>query len=248
MHSLIGCESTLGESVEEVVDAVKEVCKEYGIKGVYAIGAYAREKGFGNKFPEVSEIDFSGDDPTKNIKVGYLAAKKLGVKNVRISEHDKSVKLNYKGIQVNFSGGDKPEKIVQLMMDRGLDSSSCILADACNKDFTINMKAYNPLDGFVYPLMGDDSQVLRTVFDADDVIGMNPFIILRAIHLMLSHGCHMDNDLERSVKKNGFLLFDGRLPDEKLSFAKKQIMDADPQRAKKVLKQYGLGKILEIGE
>ena len=248
MHTLIGCESTLGDSVEEIMETVKEVCYEYGIKGIYAIGAYAREKSFGCRFPEVSEIDFSGDNPTKNLKVGYILAKKLGVENVRVSKTSKSVNLVYKGIKVSFSGGGKPDEIVRLMNSKGIDSSSAILADACNKDFTINMKAYNPVDGFVYPLLGDDNQILRTLFDADDVIAMNPFIMLRAMHLILSHGCQADPDLESSIRKNGILLFDGSVPDDQLSFAKKQILDIDPEKAKEVLNQFGLGKFLEIGD
>jgi hypothetical protein len=44
------------------------------------------------------------------------------------------------------------------------------------------------------------------------------------------------------------LLFDGSVPYDQLSFAKKQILDVDPDRAEEVLNQFGLGKILEIGD
>ena len=249
LKDLVGCQSTLGDSVEEIMQAVKEVCRDYSLKGIYALGSYAREKSFGNAFPEVNELDFSGDVPAKNLKVGYLVAQKLGVDNLKLNRSNKSVKLVYKGVRVIFSGGDKNDTITQLMMGKGMDSGSTILSDACNKDFTVNMKAYNPLDGFVYPLIdGEEGNVVKTFFDADEITTLNPFTILRALNLMMNNGSVIDSDLEKAMIKNAMLLFDGRFSDDQLTFAKNKIMSGDPDGATEAFNQFGLSKILEIGE
>jgi len=240
MKEITGTQSTLGSSVDEVIVAMKELCKKNQIKGIYAIGSYAREKSFDVEYPEVEELDFSSENPSKNLKIGYLLSDKLGVKDVHFSPEHKILHFVYKGIKILFNGGKKEEEILKVMHEKRFDVSSCLLSDICNKDFTVNMKAYDFLSNEVHSVINDQEDSIKTLFDPDILLKLNPFIILRAIYLAVKHNLVIDEDLSRVMAKSAFLLFDGRYSDEKLSFAKNKILSEDAKEGARLLAKYGI--------
>jgi hypothetical protein len=119
--------------------------------------------------------------------------------------------------------------------------------DVCNKDFTLNAKAYSPLSGVVTSLFSDDDDSVKTVLTADDIVSFNPFIILRAIYLSVRHEMPIDKKLESAMRKYAPLLVE-KYPVEMLQFAKVRIEELGKEEAQELFKKYELDTILDFGE
>jgi len=128
-----------------------------------------------------------------------------------------------------------------------IDTSSNIIHDVCNKDFTLNAKAYSPAAGVVTSLFGSDDRSIKTILKADDIVSFNPFIILRAIYLSVRHGLPIDSSLEEAIEKYAPVLVE-KYPVEMLQFAKVKIENLGEEEAKAIFKKYELDTILNFGE
>jgi hypothetical protein len=240
MEEKVGYKPTLVSAIQEIMDAVKETCKEYDIHDVYAIGSYAREISFGDNSPEVEDLEFTSDNPTNCVKFGYLVAQSLGL-DPKINSEKKSLCFFYKGVPVHFNGGRRIDKVEQMMAKGGIGMSSCIMHDICNKDFTINMKAYSPSSNKVTSLFGND-KVIKTIFNAEDVITLNPILILRALYLSLRYDLKIDSELGTAMEKCALLL-PSKCKDDVLEFAFSKIESLDKEEAQVLFQKYGLDKI-----
>jgi hypothetical protein len=246
MENVVGTRSTLADVVSEIMDNVRELAKNYEIANVYAIGAYAREISLGDSAPEVEDLEFTSNSPTDCYKFGYMIAEKLGV-IPEIDKDRKCLRFNYRGVQVSFNGGQRIGSVERWMSKANIDSSSNIMHDVCNKDFTLNAKAYSPLSGVVTSLFSDDDDSVKTVLTADDIVSFNPFIILRAIYLSVRHEMPIDKKLESAMRKYAPLLVE-KYPVEMLQFAKVRIEELGKEEAQELFKKYELDTILDFGE
>jgi hypothetical protein len=246
MEKVVGTRSTLADSVSEIMDVAKDIAKNYEINDVYAIGSYAREISLGDSSPEVEELEFTSNAPTDSYKFGYMIAEKLGVVP-EIDRNKKCLCFNYRGVQVYFNGGKRIGSVEKWMSKADIDSSSNIMHDVCNKDFTLNAKAYNPASGVVTSLFSDDDDCVKTVLKADDIVSFNPFIILRAIYLSARHNLPIDDKLEGAIKKYAPLLVE-KYPVEMLQFAKVRIEELGKEEAQELFKKYELDTIVDFGE
>jgi len=246
MSKVVGCRPTLEDAISCIMDAAKSVAHEYDIKDVYAIGSYAREKSFGNRSPEVEELEFTSDSSQNCHKFGSLLAEELGEQVSEIDPATRCFCFNHKGVKICFNGGQKIPTIERWMKKQDLDSSSHVLHDICNKDFTINARGYNPYTGsFITPFNGDN--YIETVMDADDVLSFNPFIILRALYLSIKLGLDIDSELEEAIGKYAPVLLEKYSVDF-LQFAKAKIESLNEEEAQELFKKYELDKILDFGE
>ena len=246
MKKILGYQSTLSTVVEEIMTEARNIAKEYEMPNVYAIGAYAREVSLGDKTPEVEDLEFTSNYPADSLKFGYMVAQELGV-DPKIDTMSKCLCFNYKGVEVLFNGGRRIEEVARWMDKAGIDTVSNIMHDICNKDFTINAKAYNPYSDVVTSLFGKDEDEIKTILKADDIVSFNPFIILRALYLVARHGLKIDSDLEEAIDKYSPLLRE-KYPYEMLHWAKHRIEDFGKQEAEELFEKYGLNEILDVGE
>jgi hypothetical protein len=246
MENVVGTRSTLSDVVCDVMCATKDIAKEYEIANIYAIGAYARELSLGDSKPEVEELEFTSDSPSDCYKFGYMVAEELGV-IPEIDRDRKCLRFNYRGVEVFFNGGKRIASVEKWMHKADIDSSSNIMHDVCNKDFTLNAKAYNPLSGVVTSLFSEDDDSIKTVLKADDIVSFNPFIILRAIYLAVRHHLPIDPKLEAAMDKYAPLLVE-KYPVEMLQFAKVRIEELGKEEAQELFKKYELDTILDFGE
>jgi hypothetical protein len=245
MDDVLGCQPTLSEAVSNIMETVEAVCHEYDIVDVVAVGSYAREVSLGDSYPEVEELEFTSDGPSSCLKTGYLVAEELGVKP-RLDKKHKCVCFNYKGVQVSFNGGERIEVIDRLMDKVPLPESGYLIHDVCNKDFTINMRTYSPYTGGVTSWFGEE-MVVKTLFDADHLVSINPFIILRALYLSVRHNLPIDEELEKAIKKYSPVLVK-KYPVERLRFAKAKIESMGKEEAQELFQKYELDCILELGD
>ena len=108
------------------------------------------------------------------------------------------------------------------------------------------MRAYNPASGTVTSVFGDEN-VIKTLFDADDIVSHNPFIILRAIYLAARYRIPIHEDLRDAIEKYASRLLE-EYPVEQLQFAKQKIESVDKEVAQTLFQNYQLDTILDFGE
>jgi hypothetical protein len=244
MEKVVGCKSTLSEVIEKIISEAESVSKNYEIKDVYAIGAYARERSLSNEIPEVEELEFTSNSPSKSYKFGYILAETLGSCPI-LNSTNKTLTFSYKGVKISFNGGKRISSVEKWMKKADIDTSSNIVHDICNKDFTVNCKAYNPYNGVVTSIFSDDDNCVKTLMDPNDILSFNPFIIMRAIYLSLKHNLPIDKDLEESMKKYSGLLVD-KYPSGMLEFARVKIESFGKEEAQELFKKYDIN--LDFGE
>jgi len=246
MDKVLGCKPTLSEAVSQIMNEAKKIAKEYELNNVYSIGAYAREISLGDSTPEVEDLEFTSDTPADCFKFGYMIAENLGV-TPEFDTNRKCLLFIYKGVRAFFNGGKRIGSVERWMNKADIDTSSNIIHDVCNKDFTLNAKAYSPAAGVVTSLFGSDDRSIKTILKADDIVSFNPFIILRAIYLSVRHGLPIDSSLEEAIEKYAPVLVE-KYPVEMLQFAKVKIENLGEEEAKAIFKKYELDTILNFGE
>ena len=244
MEKVIGCMPTLSDAIEKIMDRAESISKDYEIKDVYAIGAYARERSLSDESPEVEELEFTSNIPSNSYKFGYILAESLGACPV-MDLNSKTLTFNHKGVKVSFNGGKRIGSVERWMNKADIDTSSNIMHDICNKDFTINCKAYSPYSGVVTSIFSNDENCIKTLMNPDDILSFNPFIIIRAIYLSLKHNLPIDGELEESMKNFSPLLKE-RYPCEMLEFAKARIESLGKEEAKELFEKYDIN--IDLGE
>jgi tRNA nucleotidyltransferase/poly(A) polymerase len=121
------------------------------------------------------------------------------------------------------------------------------MKDIYNKDFTINMLAYNILTDEIEDKVGviDDfkNKIIRTKLDAESVLKENPMIIFRAMILKLKYGFKISEDLQVAMIENAPLIFDGRYEEGKIAFARESVKAEGKDEAEKLFNEFGLTKL-----
>ena len=247
-ETLLGTKTNQSKAISEIVSKAKEICKEYEIDDLFIIGSYAREKAMGEN-PDVEELDFRSKTNSMNIKIGNLLAKKLGVKEAKTYENSQTLSFPYKGIKVNFEGDVDVSSFAD--KDKNLDFSDIIISDLCNRDFTINMLAYNVNEDMVEDFMGVmgdlKNRTIKTFFNPEAVVMSNPMVIMRALKLKLRHGFEIDENLKRAMITNVPRLFSGKYSEGKLLFARESVKEENKEEANRLFEEYGLLRINDLG-
>jgi len=152
--------------------------------------------------------------------------------------------FTYNGVGVIFQG--KIDTLPEI------DESSPIMKDIYNKDFTINMLAYNVLNDDIEDKIGvtDDfkNNIIRTKLNPDSVLKENPMIIFRAMILKLKYGFEISEDLQISMIENAHYIFDGRYSKEKIAFARESVKAEGRDEAEKLFNEFGLTKVNSLSE
>jgi hypothetical protein len=225
-EDILQTKTIIKESIEKVVDMAKELCKQYNIDDLYIIGEYARKIYQGEATPLVNEIEFVCETISNGLKIGGILANKLNVSDEYISISNNGLMFPYKSTKIIFSSSPYSSKIGDKMESKDLDIENALLREICNKDFTINMMAYNVREmkviDFLKVKKDVDKKIVKTYFDSEFVLNLNPLIIFRAL-LLKSNGYSIDRSLEEEIIKNSLLLSSGRYSYEVLKFYRKYL-------------------------
>lgn len=242
MEELLNSRSSISSAVEEIVNEAKELCKEYDVEDLFAIGEYARKIYEGDASPYVTELDFTCEQVDAGLKIGSLLANKLNVPTERIILGKAGISFPYRGIRVFFSKSPYYSEIGNKMSEHGYNVEDPVLRDLCNRDFTINMLAYDVRDMKILDPIGVktdvENKIAKTLFDASTIIGLNPMVIMRALALRLD-GYRLDEDLERSAIENSSSLND-RFSPERLKFTREYVKSKGMNEADSLFQEYGL--------
>jgi len=247
VEDLLQSQFNIKSSVQKVIKMAKEIGSSYEVKDIYILGEYARNIAQGQSNPLVTELEFVLESIDNGIKIAYLMADKLNVPQEYIINGNFSISFPYKGILISFSKSPSLDKIEDAMSKKGLDVGNPIARTICNKDFTINMLAYNIIDGKVSDYIGAEVDIknkkVRTLFNSDFIIQENPMVILRAISLKMD-GFEIDEELERSIIENAYLLEKSKYSPERLSFAREYLKSKGKSKLEDLVIEYGLPDIL----
>jgi tRNA nucleotidyltransferase/poly(A) polymerase len=123
---------------KEIIEAVRNICKEYGVNDIYLVGGYPRDLVLGSS---PVDLDFSGAWPNQCVKVGGLTAERLGVGDTDFYHRTMTLSFEYKGVKVDFRGNYTPLEIRKNLREKGIKTTPLNI-DIYNRDFTINMFIY----------------------------------------------------------------------------------------------------------
>ena len=241
MEKVIGCKSTLSDSVNDIVENSKDILNENDFSDIYLIGSYARKKYEGEEFPEVEDLEFSSNSPNNCLKFGYLLSKRLGQKPY-LNKKQKLLCFFYKGVKICCNAGNRYKIIDEFMQKNDIDQSSSLVHDLCNKDFTINARSYDLINNIVTTIFNNDVDSIKTIIDPNDAVSTNPMIILRAIYLSLLYNMKIDEKLEDSIDTYKDLLNE-KFDDDILNFVKSKIESVNKKESLSLFKKYDLLKI-----
>ena len=243
VENLLNGKSLVTAAVEKVVDTAKELCKKYEVDDLYIVGEYARKIFEGEASPFVSELNFTCESIDAGLKIGNVLANTLNVPNDFVILGHSGIIFPYKGIRIVFSKSQYVSEIGSKMQERGYNIEDPVLRDICNKDFTINMMAYNVRQMKVIDPMGVKTdiknKIAKTLFDPSFVIESNPMIIFRAISLKLD-GYTIDEDLERSMIEGSEFINSGRFSPQRLRFTREFLRSKGTSEIDSLLEEYGL--------
>jgi len=247
---LLGLHKQKNKSVKHIMNTLKDVCEEYGIRDFYAVGGYPRDLVLGTNLSSIEDLDFSSSWPNQAVKVGGILAEKLGVQNVEIFHRTMTLSFSYKGIKLDFKGNFSPIEVRGGLRDQGIPTTPLNM-DVYNRDFTINMMIYDVLTGKIHDVTGLskkdlDSSLIRTFFDPDYVCKQNPIIILRALKFHIRYDFEIDPVLEIAMKKNANLLFSGRYTRDRLAIARDNVKKEGKKKARELFQKFGLEKLEEM--
>ena len=245
LHEMFG---TKTNEVNKIIYVAEDICKEYELKDINIVGTYAREKLLGNENPDVMEINFNCNNSLLGIKFGNLLAEKLGVENKTFNQDKKMLSFYYKDIKVDFWCGFIPDKIIKLMTKNNINTKDNLTIDICNRDFTINMGAYNVFSKvlhFPFKKSVPEIGLIETLFNPEELISINPMLILRAIKLKAQYEFDISPELETAMIKNSINLLK-KCNRNLLISAREQIKDNGLELSKKLFEEYGLSEIENI--
>ena len=243
IEDILSTKKKIASSVEEVVNLAKEMCKEYEIDDLYIIGEYARKIYEREASPHVFELDFSCETIDAGLKLGSILANKLNVPTEYVILGQAGISFAYNGIRIFFSKSPYYQEMGEQMQDNGYNIEDPVLRDICNKDFTINMMAYDVRNMKVIDPIGVKTDVknkiIKTLFDPSFIIDTNPMVIMRALSFKLENYI-LDEDLERSIIENINLLESGRFSPQRLKFTRQYIQSKGD--AESLFNEYGLNQ------
>lgn len=247
MEELFGHSQHRKGAIREIIKTVRHILKEYGIRDVYLVGGHPRELSMGKSLSDIKGLGFSGAWRNQSLKVGGLLAERLGVIDVEIFHRTGTLSFVYKGVKVDFKGNYSPVEIRKEMREQGIPTSALNM-DIYNRDFTINMLIYDILSKKIYDpckcsLKDIKGKLIRTFFDADNIVQQNPIIILRALKYKIRYGFDIDPELYAAMRRYKGLLFDGRYTDERLKIARENIKREGSKEAESLFVEFGLEKL-----
>jgi len=248
IDNLTGLSKQRNHAIREIVDVVKDTCYSHEINGLSIVGSYPRDVAMKSPAYLIDSLEFRGGWADQCLKIGGLVAEKLGAQGVDLSHNNLS--FVYNNVSVNFSGDSIPAEIKGGLQDQGIDVSSAHV-DLFNRDFTINMLAYDMATGKITDPTQKasediDRKVIRTFFDPDYVCSQNPIIILRALKLKIRHGMEIDPLLQKAMMDNSGLIFDGRYSDRDLIIARENVKKEGKKKAEELFKTFGLEELEKV--
>ena len=251
LEELFKVSSQREKTIDKIIETVKDICKEYGVRDLYLVGGYPREMVLNRSATNVEDLDFSAAWANQSVKVGGLVAERLGVKDVNIFKSTMTLSFVYKDIKVDFKGDFAPIEVRGALREKGIPTTPLNM-DVYNRDFTMNMLVYNIFEDKIHDICKEsiddlEKEVIRTFFDPDYICKLNPMIILRALKFKIRYGFEICPRLQEAMINNASLLLNS-ISRSRLISARENVLKEGKKEARELFKQFGLEKLEKIEE
>lgn len=236
------------ENLNKIFSKCKLLCRLNGIHNVFAVGGFVRTLASTKDYCEINDLDFTGIKPDDCLKLGGLLASDFGIYEIGYYHRTKTISFEVDGIKMDFRGNFVPFDVRPLLRENNIETTP-LNFDIYARDFTVNSLIYDFNKNKIYDVSGRglpdlEKRVIKTFFDPDIIIPLNPIIVTRAISLNLK-GFTIDADLDNSMIKNSQEIFNGKLSEDRLAYEYEKIANAG-EDGTYLLEQYGLSKLKEI--
>ena len=231
--------------IKTILNMAKNVCEQYKIEDVFVVGGFPRSIAMKESWNDVHDLDFAAAWPDQCVKLGGMLADALNVKNTELFHRTMTLSWEWMGLKCDFKGNFNPVKPRNLLRQHNIKTTPLNM-DIYGRDFTINMLVYDINKRIIYDVCKQSMEdikrkTIRTYFpETENIIKMNPMIILRTMKYMIRYGFAPDSELDRTMRNNKELLFNGTYSQERIGLGFLELLNENAKKARKVIEEYGL--------
>jgi tRNA nucleotidyltransferase/poly(A) polymerase len=242
--------------VKEVVSKLSYFAKLYGIRSIFIVGGYCRER-YLNKIWEVKDIDVASAYHEQALQLGGLFAsetlnslpkfyERTGTAMVEYPSEFGSIKVEFQGDSVNTYMHN--QEVKTWMQQTGIERVP-LMNNIYGRDFTVNALIYSLHNGTVYDPTGKavkdlERQLITSLLPAPMLMKYNPLAALRAARFAITYDFHIDADLRTAIKTVGMENLRKVLSEERIIKEVVKILKIDGVKALEMLKKLQLDRIL----
>jgi hypothetical protein len=242
---LMGSNFLKKDIIKTILSMAKNICEQYKIEDVFVVGGFPRSIAIKESWDNIHDLDFASAWPDQCIKLGGMLADTLKVGNTSLFHRTMTLSWEWMGIKCDFKGNFNPMEIRNLLRKNNIKTTPLNM-DIYDRDFTINMLIYDVNKEIIYDVCKQSikdikNKEIKTYFaETETIVKNNPIIILRALKYMIRYGFHPDLRLDRAMRDNKDLLFNGKYSKERIGIGFLELISENIDSAKKLIDEYGL--------
>jgi hypothetical protein len=242
---LMGSNFLKKDIIKTILSMAKNICEQYKIEDVFVVGGFPRSIAIKESWNNIHDLDFASAWPDQCIKLGGMLADTLMVENTQLFHRTMTLSWEWMGIKCDFKGSFNPREIRDLLRKNNIKTTPLNM-DIYDRDFTINMLIYDVNKEIIYDVCKQSikdikNKEIKTYFaETETIVKNNPIIILRALKYMIRYGFHPDFRLDRAMRDNKHLLFNGKYSKERIGIGFLELISENIDSAKKLIDEYGL--------
>jgi len=242
---LMGDDSFKKDIIKTILSMAKNICQQYKIEDVFVVGGFPRSIAMKETWNNIHDLDFASAWPNQCIKLGGMLADTLKVEDTQLFHRTMTLSWEWMGIKCDFKGHFSPIETRDLLRKHNIKSTPLNI-DIYGRDFTINMLIYDVNKEVIYDVCKQSVEdikrkTIRTYFsDVENIVKNNPIIILRAMKYMIRYGFVPELELDKAMRSNKDLLFNGNYSKERIGIGFLELIAEDKEKANKTMDEYGL--------
>ena len=242
---LMGSDLLKSNIIKTILSMAKNICREYKIEDVFVVGGFPRSVVMKESWNNVHDLDFASAWPDQCIKLGGMLADALKVRDTQMFHRTMTLSWEWMGIKCDFKGNFNPTETRSLLRQNNIKTTPLNM-DIYGRDFTINMLVYDINKEIIYDTCKQSvedikKKQIRTYFpETETIVKNNPIIILRALKYMIRYGFHPELELDKAMRNNKDVLFDGKYSQERIGIGFLELIAENIDSAKKIIEEYGL--------
>ena len=242
--------------IEEVVAKLRHFSHLYGIKSIFIVGGYCRERYF-DKIWRVNDIDVASAYHEQARQLGGFFASEILNSVPRFYERTGTAMVQYPSefgmIKVEFQGDSisaymHNQEIKAWMQRDGVDDVP-LMNNIYGRDFTINSLIYSLHNGNMYDPTGRGIRDLErkkicSLLPPHILIKYNPLAALRAVRFAIQYDFLIEDKLRSAIKEGGVDNLRVSLSNERIVKEVVKVLKIDPEEGLDLLKRLELDRIL----
>jgi len=243
--------------IDEAVAKLTHFAKLYGIRSLFIVGGFCRDKYF-NQIEEVNDIDVASAFGEQAMQLGNLFASEVLHTSPKIYKRSGAAAVNYTTdlgtIKIEFQGNSivpymYNQEVRNWMHANDVDDVP-LMHNIYGRDFTINALILSLNDGVMYDptdlaVPSLEKKKIISLLPADMLVKYNPLSILRAIRFALTYDFLIHPEM-RTAMKEGVGLLPKSLSEERIVKEIVRILKIDAEEGIEMLQKFNLAQYLLV--